>query len=96
MTNITFPKEVTTFTVDKIYAECVSAIESHAGSVNFDFQHTEEVDGCGLQLILYLSSIIHKRNDTVTVSSPCESLVDAAAVFNVEDVLGLSSATESL
>lgn len=95
MTNITFPKEVTIFTVDKTYAECVSAIDSHKGSVIFDFQDTEEVDGCGIQLLLYLFSIVHQRNDAVTIAHPCESLVDAAVVFNVADVLGLSSATES-
>lgn len=95
MACITFPNEVTIFTVDKTYAKCVNTIEQHAGAVSFDFQHTEEVDGCGLQLILQLSSMVKDTNNDVVITHSCEALNDVAAVFNVTDMLGLSKAKES-
>lgn len=80
------PSELTVATVDEFIFQ-LNLPHKQAGSETIDCQHVEDIDGCGIQLLVWFEKQRKDRSSPL-VKSPSEPVLAALKLFSVTYLIG--------
>lgn len=87
MLTFKLPTDITVYTVNGIFEQFLALLEQSGSSIVFDLSATEEIDGCGLQLLVYMDKETMKQRKSLSLVTPSEELIDSATLLHLEHAL---------
>ena len=77
-----FPASLTIFDLTEIYAS-IATFEFTATPMSLDFRHVDELDGAGIQLVLWLAKKCVAAGGSVNLSNYNEDVVAMLTLFQI-------------
>lgn len=84
MLSFKVPTELTVYTAAESLQQFLACLDSEESVIALNLNHVEEVDGCGVQLLLYFNEAAQKQQKSLCIESPPEDLKDALVLLNLE------------
>lgn len=75
--------ELTVYTVDEILKQFLVILNSDEKDIVIDLNEVHDVDGCGVQLLLYLREVARKQQKSLYFQNFPDFLKDALLLLNV-------------
>ncbi|WP_394222884.1 lipid asymmetry maintenance protein MlaB [Alteromonas gracilis] len=91
MASYSLPAELTVYTADEIQQHLLALLSDAPKLVTLDSGAIEEIDSCGIQLLIHFTTLCESKNVNVLIDSPSSSLVEATTLLNVNYALSLNS-----
>lgn len=87
MLTFELPTDITVYTVNGIFEQFLALLEQSGPSIVLDLSAIEEIDGCGLQLLVYMDKEALKQHKSLSLLNPSEELIDSATLLHLEHAL---------
>ena len=83
MNTLELPGELTVFTVNNIFRQFSELISQCDSNLIIDCSFLDEVDSCGIQLLLHFINLATNQKKDIKFLKPPECLEEAASLLNV-------------
>lgn len=90
MLSFKVPTELTVYTAAESLQQFLACLDSEERVITLNLNYVEEVDGCGVQLLLFFNETAQKRQKSLCIESPPVGLKDALVLLNLEQSLSFS------
>lgn len=87
MLTFKLPADITVYTVNGIFEQFLESLEQSGSSIVLDLSAVEEIDGCGLQLLVYMDKATQNQHKSLSLLTPSEEILDSATLLNLAHAL---------